>query len=261
VGRLLTYPSGEYLPDLARPEASMFERTVSFWRRLTRSRPRRPGGPESAEDRRVWVRFPADLETTYHPAGQEGRPGFAALVRNISVGGLSLAVDRPFEPGALLTVELPGPAGQATYAALACVVHCGPEKDGRWVLGCTFSRELSDDDLEPFGARRARPQPADQRTWVRYTCDVQASFQLVAAADGPRPAKVLNISASGVRLLVREPIEAGTLLSVALRSADGTGGKTMLSCVVHVSPQGEGEWGLGCNFITELSEADLLALL
>ena len=240
----------------------MFERSLSLWRRLTGSRPGGRAAGAGGDDRRVWVRFQADLTTTCRPAGDAAAARLSAVVRDISVGGLSLAVDRSFVPGDLLTIELPGPQGQGNYAALACVVHVRQEADGRWLVGCTFSRELSDEDLEPFGARRLRPQPSDQRTWVRYPCDVQATYQIVSAPEPePRPAKVLNISASGVRLLVRQPLEAGTLLSVALTSPSGSSGKMMLSCVVHVSPEGDGEWGLGCNFITELSEADLLALL
>jgi hypothetical protein len=234
----------------------MFERTVSFWRRLVGSR------APAAEDRRVWVRHPANLETTYRPAGSGDSARFSAVVRNISGGGLSLLVDRDFAPGDLLSVELPGPAEGSSSSALACVVHVAPQGEGKWVVGCTFSRELSDEDLAPFGARRSRTRPSDQRTWQRYACDVKAGYQLAAAPEaGTRPAQVLNISPTGVGLLVDREVENGTLLSVELASAAGRAGKTMLSCVVHVGRHGEGGWALGCNFITELSEAELLALL
>jgi hypothetical protein len=241
----------------------MFAFTGSFWRRLVRSRPRKPSGGTAAHDRRVWVRHHAGLETTYRPAGAEDPTRFAAVVRDISVGGLSLTVDRALAPGELLAVELPGPTEEAGFSTLACVVHVNADGEGQWVVGCTFARELSDEDLAPFGARRTRPRkPSDQRTWNRYPCDVRASYRLAAdPEDGPRPVKVLNISASGVGLLVDRPVDNGTLLSVDLCSPAGAAGKTMLSCVVHVSRQGEGEWALGCNFISELSEAELLALL
>jgi hypothetical protein len=239
----------------------MFERTVSLWRRLIGSRPRLVS-PDNPDDRRVWVRFPADLETTCRPAGADDPSCFSAVVRDISGGGLSLSTDRAFAPGDLLTVELPGPDTQAAYAVLACVVHVNHQGDGQWVLGCTFSRELSDDDLAPFGARRSKPQPSDQRTWDRYTVEVHAGYQL--ALDGgseEHPARVLNISPTGVGLLVEAPVAAGTVLSLRLRSPSGSTDKTMLSCVVHVNRQAEGEWALGCNFISELSESELLALL
>jgi hypothetical protein len=247
----------------ARPcEAIMFERTVSFWRRLLGSRPRPTASAEAKEERRVWVRFPADLETTYRPTATADPTRFAAVVRDISGGGLSVVADRSFVPGDLLTVDLPGPTGQDTFSVLACVVHVTPQTDGRWILGCTFARELSDADLTPFGARRSRPEDADQRSWDRYSCDLRAFYQVPTVPEaGTRPATVLNISASGVGLLVDQPVENGTLLSVELQSPLASTGKTMLCCVVHVTRQGDAEWALGCNFITELSESDLLALL
>ena len=241
----------------------MFQRTFSLWRRLVGSHPRKPATGQAVEDRRLWCRHAADLETTYRPAGSDDPTRFTAVVRNLSVGGLSLEADRAFVPGDLLTVELPAPAEDApSYAALACVVHVTDQGAGRWVLGCTFARELSDEDLAPFGARRTRPRPSDQRTWERFDCDVRANYQVATDPEsGPRPAKVLNISPSGVGLLVDQPIDNGTLLSVELRSPVGGSGKTMLSCVCHVARHGEGQWALGCNFITELSESELLALL
>jgi hypothetical protein len=243
-------------------EASMFERTMSLWRRLIGSRCRRPAEGVAVEDRRIWVRHPADLQTTCRLVSAANSFRFAAVVRNISVGGLSLLVDREFTPGELLNVELPGPNEAENYCALACVVHVAPQENGQWLVGCIFARELSDEDLAPFGARRSRPQAADQRSWERYACNVRATYQLANEPTcGPHQAQVLNISASGVGLLVSQAIDNGALLSVNLRPAAGGAGKTMLACVVHVAPQGEGQWTLGCNFITELTESDLLALL
>src|SRR4051812_38535912 len=101
----------------------MFERTVSLWRRLTAPRSRQTDAAVLTDDRRVWVRFPADLETTYRPAGAAAAERFPAVLRDISVGGVSLSVDRPFLPGDLLTVELPTPAEGSACTVLACVVH------------------------------------------------------------------------------------------------------------------------------------------
>jgi hypothetical protein len=243
----------------------MFGRTVSFWKRLLG----RQAPAESAvavqpapDERRVWLRYPADLETTVLPAGGGDPVRLTGRLRNISLGGVSLGVDQPFEPGDLLSVELPGATEQSRCTALACVVHASEGAEGGWILGCTFARELGEEDLEAFGAHRQRHEPSDQRTWVRYACAMKASYQAIAGADtAPRPAKVVNVSASGVGLVVGEPVENGTLLSVELQAADGKYTRTMLSCVVHVAAQAAGEWALGCNFLRSLSEEDLKALL
>src|SRR5438874_706919 len=136
----------------------MFERTMTFWRRLVG----RPGRTTTAtlqagtEVRRVWLRYTADLETSYKPAGAHETTRLSARVRNISLGGINLVGNRAFQPGELLSVELPGTSEESRCNVLACVVHCAEEQPGVWSLGCTFSRELTDDDLQAFGARRER---------------------------------------------------------------------------------------------------------
>jgi hypothetical protein len=80
----------------------------------------------------------------------------------------------------------------------------------------------------------------------------------------PRPTTpwcVLNLSASGVGLLVDRFVDAGTLLNIDLTGRDGHTTRTILACVVHVSQQAPQEWALGCNFIRELTDEDLQALI
>jgi hypothetical protein len=241
----------------------MFQRTVSFWKRLLgRQSPPQAFASVAEDERRVWVRYPADLETTYQPSGAGQAARLSARVRNVSLGGVSLTVDRAFQPGDLLSVELPGATEATRCNVLACVVHVGQAAPGEWVVGCTFARDLGEEDLEAFGARRVRHDPPDQRTWMRFPSDVQVEYRQVGEAEaGGHAAGVLNLSASGVSLLVPEAVENGTLLSVELRAAARPFTRTMLACVVHVNARPDGQWVLGCNFIRSLSEEDMKALL
>ena len=129
-------------------------------------------------------------------------------------------------------------------------------------VGCTFAAELSDEDLEPFGARRQRPHDPDQRGWVRFPCDAEAFYYPVnGTVPKPLPARAFNISPVGVGLLVPSEVPAGTLVSVELRSPRQPAALTIMASVVRVTGQPGGEWALGCNFIRELSEKELQALL
>src|SRR5437016_2884438 len=133
----------------------MFERTKTFWRRLLGKPASKVGrAGQQAEERRAWIRLSADLETSYKPAAAQDGTRLSARVRNISLGGVNLVVGRAFQPGEMISVALPGASEESHCDVLACVVHCGEEQPGAWSLGCTFSRELSDEDLEAFGARR-----------------------------------------------------------------------------------------------------------
>ena len=71
---------------------------------------------------------------------------------------------------------------------------------------------------------------------------------------------MVNISLGGIGLEVEQSIDNGALLNLELKSTAGQV-KTILACVVHVLSHGVKGRVLGCNFIHELSEADLHALV
>src|SRR5262249_26375161 len=146
---------------------------------------------------------------------------------------------------------------------LACVVHATRVGDTEWALGCTFSRDVGDDVLRQFGAMRQKPATAeDNRSWMRFPCDVKALCQVVADEEAEAwPVQVLNLSPTGIGLLVSRAIDTGTLLSLELQGPSEPAPHTILACVVHVTVQHDGRWALGCNFIRQLSEAELLALV
>jgi len=243
----------------------MFRNAASLWRRLTHRRrtSEQPVGAEGpADERRVWLRHPVDLRTQVAPAADGADGGFAARVGDVSRGGIRLVAERPVDPGALLTVGLPDEGGREALTVLACVVRCHEMGPRQWALGCSFSQELSDDDLKAFGAAGAPADPADNRAWERYPCDVRASCQTVSAPEETAwEARVLNVSPAGMALLVPREVDNGVLLSVALHGPNGGEPLTILACVVHVREQTDGARLLGCNFIRELNEADLKRLL
>lgn len=236
----------------------MFERTFSFWRRLV-------GKGEASrndEERRLWVRHPANLTTTVQPNSNGRSLRLSARIRDISRGGVNLLVDHTFEPGQLITIELPLAGSEQMQFVLACIVRVVREASGHWALGCIFSQELSDDVLAVLGGKRVKHDANDKRTWMRFASDVRARIQSVGDIRNENyDAKVLNVSASGVGLQVAERIEAGVLLNVDFLDRDESVRRTILACVVHVSPGDDGEWSLGCNFIRSLSEADLVGLV
>jgi hypothetical protein len=237
----------------------MFGRTFSFWRRLAG----KTDDANVAADRRLWVRYPAEARTNVLPAGEPvPQNRVSAKVRDISVGGANLLVDRRFDPGEMVSVELPRGADREAATVLACVVRAEPEGDGEWTLGCVFARELSAEDFKGFGAEPDRGASTDQRAWTRYAANLRAKFQKTGDPDNRTyVARVLNLSASGVGLEVTTRTDAGELLSVDLIGADGSVARTILSCVVHVTCQSTGVWHLGCNFIRELGDEDLELLV
>jgi hypothetical protein len=232
----------------------MFERTIATLGRLFRW-----GSTTAAEEeRRSWVRHACDVETTCRPAG-DGEAELPAQVRDVALGGASVVVRRPFAPGDLLSLRLPGE--QPATTVLACVVRADPLDDERWSLGCTFSAEITEADLLLFEPQRAVVRVPEQRAAERHPCQARATYQRVNNGTAPKPATVVNVSLNGIALQAGAPLAAGELLSLDLSDAAGRAVASPLVCVVRITSQPGGDWLFGCNFMSELTEEQLRALL
>jgi hypothetical protein len=214
------------------------------------------------DERRVWIRYPSSAEATCQPAAPTDSEPVVARVLDISRGGIKLVVNRWFDSGMLLSVQLPGTPQEAGSTVLAYVVRSTSVKDGEWILGCTFASELEEADLRPLGLERVRPDAPDQRSWERLPSDIVATYQVVKAdSPNPRSARVLDVSPMGVGLLAEEVLEVGTVLNLELRSPDGKKKLIMLASVVRMASRAGHGSLLGCNFIRELTHRELKSLL
>jgi hypothetical protein len=238
----------------------MASRTVSGWGQLFEVSRRTEDLEASGQERRLWLRYLCDVATSYEPAGEPSCGPLSARIRNISRRGISLLVDRPLDSGAILRVELPGAPASACSSLLACVVHVSPEPAGKWALGCSFVDELTDEELEPFGAERVQSTEEEQRAWVRFPCDVPASYRPMRIKERQRrPARVVDLSVCGAGVVVADPIEIGTVLDLQLERQAGRPPLRLLACVVRAT-QREGKVTLGCNFIRQIGERELETL-
>jgi hypothetical protein len=70
-----------------------------------------------------------------------------ALVRDFSVRGLGLLLDQPFEIGTLLAVQLQSRDVGLSGILTGKVRHATPQSDGNWLIGCSLSRPLTDDEI------------------------------------------------------------------------------------------------------------------
>jgi hypothetical protein len=89
-------------------------------------------------DRRAAPRFACDVGGTCKPAVLADDKRWAGRVKDVSAGGLGLLVQRRFEPGTLLRVDLSGAEPDAPQSLFVTVVHLRPLPGGQWLLGCTL---------------------------------------------------------------------------------------------------------------------------
>ena len=231
----------------------MFERTRSFIHRLTHS------SVWNGEERRLWQRRAA-MTTVRIQLDDESEP-LTAQVQDVSPGGVRLQVARDIPHGRMLRIDLPESSPGMHTSVLACVVHVRRGGNGLFSVGCQFSTELSDQDMQGLGAPKRRARSTDERHWERVPIAGSAAYRNVRQNGDKRAATLHNISPTGLALLVDEEIQPGNLLQIELLAQGATESLTMLACVVYLTPHGDDRWLIGCNFIRELEDHVLEAFV
>jgi hypothetical protein len=99
------------------------------------------------DDCRAVERHHCEVPTTCQPPSAWRKDPWPATIRNISTGGMCLSLNRRFERGSGLAIELPADDG-TTSTVLARVKYVNSDPDGGWLLGCSFISELSDEEVE-----------------------------------------------------------------------------------------------------------------
>jgi hypothetical protein len=133
-------------------EASMDEAILEF-----------PISPESPE-RRTTLRLQCNSPIHCRPTAHSQVGGqWVGTVQDISVGGVSFVLSRRFERGTVLIVELQDGCGESACTLLARVTRVTGRHDGGWLLGCTWSRPLSTEDLRPLIRPSDMAQLTDRR--------------------------------------------------------------------------------------------------
>jgi len=108
----------------------------------------------SMVERRVSVRHPVNLETSPHLIAALGNDFYLAKVRNISPEGISLVVNRWFEAGTVLNVDLIDRRSNRFSNTLQVrVLYAIEHPSGDWILGGLFHSKLAPEDMEIFLAK------------------------------------------------------------------------------------------------------------
>jgi hypothetical protein len=104
--------------------------------------------PANVVDRRVRVRYTQSLKTFCQKgAGDLDQVWWMGSVRNIPGNGIGLLIQRRFDPGTVLTLELENAAQTCSYTLQVEVVRLLPQP-GCWYLGCSFRQPLTDEEVQ-----------------------------------------------------------------------------------------------------------------
>jgi len=204
-------------------------------------------------DRRVYPRYPSSLETSCQPIGSG--TCWKAQVRDVSLGGIGLVLSRHFKPGTLLQMVLE--SDDQSRSVLARVVHARQQEDGSWLIGCSFSSELDNEDLQAFSAARVAPSPSESRTWVRFSCDVESQCQAVGSEE-VWPVRIVNIAPGGVGLQAVQSFADGAFIDLEL---PGRRSSRIVRVRIVYRERITGGWFFGCEFSKQLTDDELATMV
>jgi PilZ domain len=115
---------------------------------------------------------------------------------------------------------------------------------------------------------RTTPLPADdpkgieRRASTRYPCNLATSCRLAAAIKGQEhSARVRNISAGGVSLVISHGFSSDDILAVELRSMPRNFARQLKVRVIYCIEHPSGDYIVGGSFISPLTEDEVTAFL
>ncbi len=98
-------------------------------------------------NRRTAVRRPCSLSVRFQLVGFHTDVSKPAVGRDLSITGIGILTKAPIRPGTCLRLYLNATTRDAGVARAVIVRHFTREGPDRWLIGCSFSRELSADEL------------------------------------------------------------------------------------------------------------------
>jgi 3-deoxy-D-arabino-heptulosonate 7-phosphate (DAHP) synthase class II len=102
----------------------------------------------------------------------------------------------------------------------------------------------------------------ERRASTRYPCNLATSCRLGATVKGDsHPARVRNISAGGISLVLSQPALSGDLVAVDLRSMTRNFARTLQVRVIYCIEHPSGDYILGGAFVNPLTEDEVKAFL
>jgi serine/threonine protein kinase len=101
-------------------------------------------------EKRAYPRAVSRLEGRCLPVSGHREDEWSGCVRDISVYGIGLILNRRFEPGTILQIRLPEKAEGAPHYLLARVIHQKALSRRKWLVGARFATPLSEAELESF---------------------------------------------------------------------------------------------------------------
>jgi PilZ domain-containing protein len=98
-------------------------------------------------ERRQFVRYPCQVEVVCRVYGSKDQAVYPALSQDVSVQGIGLILSSCLNRGLILEVKPQSARWETIRSVLARVRSATALPDGRWLIGCSFVRPLTEEEL------------------------------------------------------------------------------------------------------------------
>ena len=99
------------------------------------------------KERRSWDRIPVQKQVFCQNVQGEDEICWSARVTDISRGGIGLLSPHKFEPATIIRIGKADGAEASSRLIQALVVRAHQSPGEKWILGCAFTKELSEAEL------------------------------------------------------------------------------------------------------------------
>jgi hypothetical protein len=125
----------------------------------------------------------------------------------------------------------------------------------------TKDKAMSESSSSHGAVERSSPE-GDRRVWVRYPSRRTVYCQTAVSDAGQSSlAHACDVSLGGLKLLSARQFKRGTILKIKAMPEGPEQPFLITAEVRYATPLPEGNWIMGCAFVKELNEKDLLAWL
>jgi hypothetical protein len=98
-------------------------------------------------DRRGVDRYPCLRRPAVRILARPSFQSYHAIVRDVAFRSIGLLLEKPFDAGTILAIQMRSRHTGFSGILSATVQHATQQPDGTWLLGCTLSRSLTDDEI------------------------------------------------------------------------------------------------------------------
>jgi hypothetical protein len=98
-------------------------------------------------ERRAVERYPCRRSPFVRVLARPSFQMYRAFLQDVSPEGLGLVLDRSFDVGTLLAIQLRTLHAGVSGILTARVIHATPQPDGSWLLGCRLNRRLTEEEI------------------------------------------------------------------------------------------------------------------